>query len=436
MSIDVLPCSLKERFDHRATEELRLISDRQEKDSVTIARRDRPTTIQFFGKKYPAKVKEYGLSIMYKLLENEDDKRLSSAPKTPIAPWQVCSSVKQHKDGYQLDARENASTRKNGGLRKDSEHFPARCSGYSISTKEYESESASFQPQVMKDVRVRHELFNIVDCSLQNGVRLSKNTRFSAPCSPHHAFRFHHFKNSDYHIKHYKEQITDVNIKKHVQLRLQQNAARKKSVKKPNEKNTKSCFAKPSFMVYRFCISKEGRYSSSGILKVGPCPRMDCQKEKEPEKKPEENRDVTSQKPILLDKFKVDAPCKAQKSTTKIKVNSDRSRRKNTFSTTFVVQGKSENNINACKSQSGEGKLKKMELPFQKTLAEATQQTTNRPNKSKVRQIYDILLKYTYENTSFFCNASLFVFLSIWEGLLDNIRSSHGQTPEMELKYL
>lgn len=220
-------------------------------------------------------------SLMHKMLVTYKDNSLCSSFKTPLCAWQVCLSAKQHEGGYQLDPEEELlATKRNIAFgKKDHPFMPPRCYRSNV-IKENSNENGCIERDTVKDATAKSaSCVNISNGHFQDGGKRSKNVR-SESISPHTGFKFYHSNFTAYHIKSYREQITNNSIRKHIQSRLKEDnklVCEKESPKKTPDVERKA-IPKPSFTFYRFRISRD-KTSDSGYSKVGPCPRMTEQKE-------------------------------------------------------------------------------------------------------------------------------------------------------------
>ena len=263
----IIPCAFKERVESRVVDELRTISEQCWGSEWRNTNR----------REVLQESREDLTSLAYKMLVIEDDNTFCSSSKTPFAAWQVCVSAKQHEGGYQIDPQsfDAHAMNRTATFRQNPQFFtPARCCYNNFKPKEDQNEeNGCVDRDNMKVIRAKSSLF--VDQlptsnNIQDGGRLSRNT-----CSPHSGFKFYHSKHADFYINNYRRQITDDNIKKHIQWRLRQNgrnAVRKLPRKKPPEEKSKT-IPKPSFTFYSFHIPKKKSTCDTGVLKVGPCPR-------------------------------------------------------------------------------------------------------------------------------------------------------------------
>ena len=390
MNVESIPCVFKKRVELRVTDDLRTISEQ----CSTIDWRNAKK------REVSQESREDLSSLVYNMLAIEDSNTRSSSSKTPLAAWQVCVSAKQHEGGYQLDPQSldaHATNRTVLFHRKTPQFFaPARCCRNNFTREDLAEEKSCAERDNVKEIRAKSASL-VSDQSVntvQDGGRFHRNTR-SASCSPHTRLTFHHSKYTDYYIKNYREQITDDNIRKHIQWRLNElkcNDAVKKPPKKTHEVKSKT-IPKPSFTFYRFRISNEKCACDTGILKVGPCPRMPEQSDSKKAGFNINNTSSLSQSKLKtqsnmasMAKSKLDQR-KETKSVTNLEFQSRLpTRRENTIS---GLDG--EGNMNVAKTESNEGKLKKVQLQVHDCSTESPRIVAKgRANRSRVsyRKLY------------------------------------------------
>lgn len=261
MNVETIPCAFKERVEARVVDELRTVSEQCWRSDWKNNKR----------REVSQDSREDLSSLAYKMLVIEDDNTSCSSLKTPFAAWQVCVSAKQHEGGYQMDPQ---SLDPHAMNRKTPQFFtPARCRYNNFTPKEDKNEENGFvERDNVKEIRAKSSLY--VDQlpttnNIQDGGRLNRNAS-----SPHTGLKFYHSKHAEFYINSYRKQITDYNIKKHIQWRIRENTmnAVRKPPKKTHEVKSKT-IPKPSFTFYSFRIPKKKSTCDTGVLKVGPCPR-------------------------------------------------------------------------------------------------------------------------------------------------------------------
>ena len=369
MNRESIPCAYKERVESRVTDELCTISER---------------CLTSHGKnmKTKAVLQEGGedlSSLVYKMLVMEDNNTRFPTFKTPLAAWQVCVSPKQHEGGYQLDPQslEALGTNKAAAFRKEPQFLtPARCCNNLKEDKtELNSCTCVERESGTKDVKTKSSSFvleqsSVSNNNIQNGGRLDRNTD-----SPYTEFKFHHSKHTDYYIKSYREQITNVNIQKHVQWWLKENSVNtvNRTPRKTNAVKRKT-IPKSSFAFYRFCISNKKSTCDNGVLKVGPCPRN----------LPEQNYSKNSRKIASTAEKKTDQ----RKETTfarNLELQSKPQACTENAATISGLDNEEKDKGMAPKTESDEGKLKKVQLKIDcSTDTPRIVPKAGRANRSKV----------------------------------------------------
>ena len=344
-----IPCAYKKRIESRVVDELCMISEQcwtsHGKSTKTKA------VSQESGKDLS--------SLVFKMLVIEDDNTRFPTSKTPLSAWQVCVSPKQHKGGYQLDPQilDALGTNKAAVFRKDPQFFtPARCCN-NLNLKEDKTELNSCTCVVResgeKEVKGKSSSFalepsSINNNNIQDGGRLDKNTD-----SPYTEFKFHNSKYTDYYIKSYREQITNVNIRRHVKWRLRENSI--DTVNKPPRKNhavKSKTIPKSSFAFYRLCISNKKSACDNGVFKVGPCPRN----------VPEQNDSKKSRKTASTAKKKLDQRKETRFVTKRLEFQSRPQALTENIVTKSGLDSEEKDNSTALKTESNERKLKKVQL--------------------------------------------------------------------------
>lgn len=370
MSLESIPCAYKERVESRVVDELCMISEQcwtsHGKNTKTKA------VSQDSGKDLS--------SLVCKMLVIEDDNTRFPTSKTPLAAWQVCVSPKQHKGGYQLDPQSSDAlgTNKAAVFRKYPQFFtPVRCcSNFKEPDKsELNSCTCVERESGAKDVKAKSSPFApeqspINNNNFQDGGRLDRNTN-----SPYTEFKFYHSKYTDHYMKSYREQITNVNIRRHVQWRLWENSINtvNKTPRKPQAVKSKTT-PKSSFAFYRFCISNKKSTCDNGVLKVGPCPRT----------LPEQNDSKKSRKTASTAEKKLDQR-KQRTFVTNLEFQSRPQARTENIVTTSGLDCGEKDNGTAPKTESNKGKLKKVQLKVDcSTESPRIVPKAGRPNKSKV----------------------------------------------------
>ena len=369
MNPESIPCAYKERVESRVVDELCMIS---EKCLTTHGKNTKTKAVsQESGEDLS--------SLMYKMLLIQDDNTRLPTFKTPLAAWQVCVSPKQHKGGYQLDLQSSDAlgTNKAVVFQKDRQFFtPARCCNNLKEDKtELNSCTCVDRESVTKGVKAKSsfvlEQSSINNNNIQNGGRLDRNTD-----SPYTEFQFHHSKCTDHYIKSYREQITDVNIRRHVQWWSRGNSINTEN-KTPRKTNAVKNKTMPtSFAFYRFRLSNKKRTCENGALKVGPCPRN----------LREQNHSKTSQKIASTADKKTDR----RKETTfarNVEFQSKPQARAEKIATISDVDSEEKDKLNSTglKTESNEGKLKKVQLKIDSsTESPRVVPKAGRPNRFKV----------------------------------------------------
>ncbi|KAL9979371.1 hypothetical protein ACROYT_G017025 [Oculina patagonica] len=344
MNVETIPCAFKERVEARVVDELLTISEK-------CWRSDWKNTK---GREVLRESREDLSSLAYKMLVIEDDNTSCSSLKTPFAAWQVCVLAKQHEGGYQMDPQ---SLDARSMSRKNPQFFtPTRCCYNNFTPKEDKNEeNGCVERDNVKETRAKSSLYvdQPTTNNIQDGGRLKRNTS-----SPHTGLKFYHSKHAEFYINSYRKQITDYNIKKHIEWRIRENSMNtvKKPPKKAHEVKSKT-IPKPSFTFYSFRIPKKKNTCDTGVLKVGPCPRNI----------PEQN----DSKKARFGKIKtnlITAPTlekKDQRKETKSLTNLEyRSTPQTRTESTVTISGQdNEGNSNdTTKAESSERKLKKVHL--------------------------------------------------------------------------
>lgn len=370
MNPESIPCAYKERVESRVIDELCMIS---EKCLTTHGKNTKTKAVsQESGEDLS--------SLMYKMLLIEDDNTRLPTFKTPLAAWQVCVSPKQHKGGYQLDPQSSDAlgTNKAAVFRKDPQFFtPARCCNNLKEDKtELNSCTCVERESGTKDVKAAKSSFvleqsSINNNNIQNGGRLDRNT----PDSPYTEFKFHHSKYTDYCIKSYREQITNVNIRRHVQWWLRENSINtvNKTPRKTNAGKNKTI--PTAFAFYRLRISNKKRTCDNGVLKVGPCPRN----------LPEQNHSKNSRKIASTAEKKTDQRKVTTFAPRNLEFQSKPKARPEKIATISGLDREEKDNGTALKTESNEGKLKKVQLKIDcSTESPRIVPKAGRANRSKV----------------------------------------------------
>lgn len=374
MNLESIPCAFRESVESRAVDELCRISEQCWTSDGKNTKR----------KAVSQESSEDLSSLVYKMLVIEDDNTSFSNSKKPLAAWHVCVSPKQHEGGYQLDPQslDAQGTNRTAVSRKDPQFFtPARCCHNF--TKEDKTElnncTCAERDSGAKDIRPKSSSFvleqsTINNNNIQDGGRLNRNTD-----SPHTEFKFNHSKCTDYYIKSYREQITNVNIRRHVQWRIRENSINtvKKLPRKTHEVKSKT-IPKPSFAFYSFRIPKKKSACDNGVLKIGPCPRNlpeqnDSKKARYSKIKTPSNTASTAEK-------KLDQRKETKLLLTNLEFQSRPQARTENTVTTYGP----DNEENAPKTESNEGKLKKVQLKVDCSTESPRIVPKGRANKSKV----------------------------------------------------
>ena len=359
-----IPCPFKKLVESRTAEDLRTISGQWFTSDLRVDTKKREVSQES---------KEDLCSLMYKMLPIEDNNTRFSISKSPLASWQVCVSAKQHGGGYQLDTQslDAQATNRPAAFRKCPQFFtPPRC--YNLTNEDLADENNCIERDNVKEIRVKSASLDLSKTTGQDCGRFHRHTR-SASCSAHSGFKFYHSNYTGFYMKSYREQITDDNIRKHIQSRLKEMNSPAKPPKKTHEVKSKA-IPKPSFTFYRFRIKEKGVYEND-ILKVGPCPTM-------PEQSATLNRSKTkpqsNEASIAEGKFN---ERKEIKSVTTIEFQ----KRAPTFRENIVSGPNSEGIIkDSAKTESTAGKLKKVQLKVQDSTETPRIVPKGRANKSKV----------------------------------------------------
>ena len=399
MNIDTIPCVFKKRVELRASEDLRSIS---EQCTVSGWRNTNAKILENFDTVLQDSRDDLS-SVMHKMLVTEKDNTRNTASKTPLSAWQVCFSAKQHQGGYQLEPEgELVQSKWIVDCGKNAHIFtPPRCHCNLNITKENVDENSCVERNTARNGRAKSATY--VDQSnshTQDGGKLTRITR-SASSSPHTGYKFCHSKATDYYTKSYREQITNDNIRKHIQWQLKENNRNnaKKSPKRTHEAKSKA-IPIPAF--YSFRISKDKNPCDSGYLKVGPSPRRSEQKESKKAGVKTFNTVVTQSGKgkttnIASEEEEKKVKGKEIKSVTTLKFqNTQLSQRENT-----VPGVDSEGNAeDTTKTESSEGKLKKVQLKVQNSSTDSPRivPKNGRANKTKVSSTDGIAL-FCYNKT-------------------------------------
>ena len=384
MNLESIPCAYKERVESRVVEELCMISEQCWASHGKCTKR----------KVVSQETREDLSSLLYKMLVIEDDNTGFPTSKTPLAAWQVCISPKQHKGGYQLDPQnlDALGTNKAAVFRKDPPFFtPARCCNFKEDKTELNTCPCVERDSGTKDVKNKSSSFaleqsTINNNNIQDGGRLERNTD-----SPYTEFKFYHSIYSDDYIKSYREQITNVNIKRHVQWRLRESSVN--TVKTPTEKThvvKGKTVPKPSlsFAFYRFRLSKNESTCNDGVLKVGPCPRnlpeqSDSKRSRYSEIKRQSNSASKAKKEMDQGK--------ETKFLTNLELSGPQACTENIVTICGPDSLRDENyNGTASKAKSNEGKLKKVQIKVVDCSSESPRivPITGRANKVKSKVSY------------------------------------------------
>jgi len=381
MDLESIPCAYKERVESRVVDELCMIS---EQCWTSHGRKNTKTkaVLQESGKDLS--------SLVCKMLVIEDDNTRFPTSKTPFAAWQICTSTKQHNGGYQLDPQSSDAlgTNKAVVFRKYPLFFtPAHCCNNFKEPDKTELNSCTCveRESGAKDVKARSSPFSpeqssiINNNNIQDGVRLDRN--HDLQCTE---FKFYHSKYTDYYIKSYREQITNVNIQKQVQWRLRENSIN--TVNKPPRKTQavkSKTVPKSSFAIYRFRISNKKSTCGNGVLKVGPCPRNVS--EQNDSKKSRNTASTAEKKPDQLRKERA--------FVTNLKFQSPRPQpRTENIVTISDLDSVEKDNSTAPKTESNQGKLKKVQLKVDcSTESPRIVPKGGRPNKPKVKPLCRVL---------------------------------------------
>lgn len=401
INVENLPCAFKRSVEERAVDELLALSEQcWTPDYKNIKRKE---VLQ--------ESKEDLSSLTYKMLVIEDDTSCSSC-KTPLAPWQVCVSTKEHEGGYILDPQSLDALAMNRAMasRKNPQIFtPARCCCNNFTPKDDRNEENSCaERDSVKDTKPKSSPFadqQAATNNIQDGGRLNRNASF-----PHAGFKFYHTEHTDFYINSYRKQVTDHYIRKHIQWRIRENNIN--AVKRPPKKLTQEVksktIPKPSFTFYSFRISKKSS-CDNGVLKIGPCPRH--LPEQNDSKKARFSK-IKTQSSIQSTEEKTMEPQKESKPLIMTNLAFQSSPLARTDNTMIISGLDRERNVNdAPKTESSDGKLKKVQLkvdcPTESPRIVARGRANKSANKCKVSLKTENSLKQQIMQTIFWCFALL-----------------------------
>lgn len=349
MNLESIPCAYKERVESRAVDELCMISEQLWTSHGKNTKR----------KVVSQESREDLSSLLYKMLVIEDDNTIFSTSKTPLTAWKVCVSPKQHKGGYQLDPKsfDALGANKATVLQKNPQFFtPPGCyNNFQEDKTQLNSHKCVERDREAKDVKHKGYSFAAEQSTINNNniiqddERLDRNTD-----SPFTEFQFCHSTYPDDYTKNYREQIPNVNLQRHVTLRENSSNTVKITPRKSHIVKSKT-IPRPSFTFafHKFCISnREESTSDSGVLKVGPCPRFT--------NLPEQNYSKKSHYGKIPNLASTPEKKMDQRKETKFQSTRPEARKEN-----VTISGPgSERKYNgaASKTESNEGKLKKVQL--------------------------------------------------------------------------
>ena len=254
MYADTIPCAFKKRVEQRASEEFRSVSEK-----CIVSGWGNVKSLGSFCTVLQDNREDLG-TLMHQMLVKNNDKTRCSSSKTPLFPWQVCLSAKQHLGGYLDTEEELAATKRNVSFLK---RAPPRCHRSNLTSEILADESSCVEREPVEEARAK----SASNVGKNNGHvqdacggKLCRNAQSPAHSASPTNFKFYHSKYTDYHIKNYREQITDESIRKHIYAWLKENnklkpkpLSEKKSTKKTQEVKSIT-IPKPSFTLYRFSL--------------------------------------------------------------------------------------------------------------------------------------------------------------------------------------
>ena len=376
MNLESIPCAYKERVESRAVDELCMISEQCWTSHEKNTKR----------KVVSQESREDLSSLLYKMLVIEDDNTSFSTSKTPLTAWKVCVSPKQHQGGYQLDPQsfDALGTNKATVLRKNPQFFtPPGCyNNFQDDKTKLNSHTCVERDREAKDVKDKGYSFaaeqsTINNNNIQNGERLDRNTD-----SPFTEFQFCHSIYPDDCIKNIREQNPNVNLQRHVQRRLRENSSNTVNITPRKSHVVKSkTIPRPffSFAFHNFCISNKESTSDSGVLKVGPCPRFTNVPEQKSQNYSKKSRYGKISNLASTAEKKVD-----KRKETKFQSTRPEARKENIVTISGPGSERKYNGT-ASKTESNEGKLKKVQLKVLcSTESPRVVSKTGRGNKSAV----------------------------------------------------
>lgn len=364
MYTDTFACASKKRVEQRASEELRSISE-----SCIVSGWGNAKSLGSFCTVLQDNRDDLG-TLMHQMLVKTNDNTRCSSSKTPLFPWQVCLSAKQHLGGYLDTEDELVALKRNVSFLK---RAPPRCHRINLTSEILADENKCVEREFVKEARAK-SASNVDNGRVQDacGGKLCGNAQSAvqpATGSSSTNFKFHHSKYTDYYIKNYREQITDEGIRKHIyEWSKKNNKPKLLSEKKSTKKTQEVTIPKPSFTLYRFCISNNKSFHESACLKVGPCPSMSEQKEWKTAHANKITKSATSEKaktqtnmaPAAADR-RLDQKRKEVKTISSLKCQNtfqSQSYRENTSPCPESKDG----GRSAPKTDTSEGRLKKVQL--------------------------------------------------------------------------
>lgn len=349
MSLESIPCAYKERVESRAVDELCMISEQCWTSHGKNTNRNVVSQ----------ESREDLSSLLYKMLVIEDDNTSFSSSKTPLTAWKVCVSPKQHKGGYQLDPQrfDALGTNKATVLRKNPQFFtPPGCfNNFQEDKTQLNSHTCVERDREAKDVKDKGYSFaaeqSTINNNIQDGESLDRNTD-----SPFTEFQFCHSIYPNDYIKNNREQIPNINLQRQEQRRLRENSSNTVKITPRKSHVVKSAtIPRPSFTFafHKFCISNKESTSDSGVLRVGPCPRFT--------NLPEQNYSKKSRYGKISNLASTPEKKMDQRKETKFQSTRPEARKENIVTITAPGSERKYNGT-ASKTESNEGKLKKVQL--------------------------------------------------------------------------
>lgn len=254
-----LPCSVKERYDNIATQQLLGIDD-SEDDVSNFFEHD-----WLDQKQEERSMNEEKASLgelLYDAVRLEPVKQLKGA----ISPWETCDSQNDHYKGYIKEllswkstapsAKQPLFSRKHDKRRLCLEKqsvFSHRCSRRCDQFEEKPSEKENFDAHVVHSTR-------------EENARGNQNRT-----TPHNMLKFRRFFNPREFIAYYRDNITYFMIQQHL-CNYVNNWQAAKSFRSPRKvEHTRKSGEDKKTQIFRFKISSEKK--AFGVLRVGPCPK-------------------------------------------------------------------------------------------------------------------------------------------------------------------